>query len=61
MRHAQEILALQNELDAAGMETVRLQKLASQIQHHRNTSPLVKGNQQSMTYLIFIVQFLNVN
>lgn len=51
MRHAQEMLALQNELDAAGMEAVRLQKLASQIHHHRTASPLVKGKKTSTTYI----------
>ena len=40
VRHAQEILALQNELDAAGLEAARMQKLATQA-HNRTASPVV--------------------
>lgn len=49
MRHAQEILALQSELDAAAVEAVRLQKLALQANHHRNASPIVVGGGEAMS------------
>ena len=43
LRHAQEILELQNNLDEIGLENARLQKVISSNQSYRTTSPLVKG------------------
>jgi len=43
VRHAQELLALQNQLDLAKLEEDKLQKLVSSNSSNRNTSPLFKG------------------
>jgi hypothetical protein len=43
LRHAQEILELQNKLDEVGFESERLQKTISSYQAQRTVSPLAKG------------------
>lgn len=45
MRHAQEVLELQNKLDELGLEAARLQKIVSS--NLRTSSPLVKGISQA--------------
>ncbi|EFX90403.1 hypothetical protein DAPPUDRAFT_219999 [Daphnia pulex] len=43
LRHAQEILELQNNLDEVGLESARLQKIISSYQAQRTVSPLTKA------------------
>lgn len=59
VRHAQEILALQNQLDLAKLEEDKLQKLvSSNSSSNRNTSPLFKGKDCKLHSLF--VQYFNL-
>lgn len=44
LRHNQEILELQNNLDEIAFESARLQKVVTNYQAQRTVSPIIKGS-----------------
>ncbi|KZS15205.1 putative GRIP and coiled-coil domain-containing protein 2 [Daphnia magna] len=50
LRHNQEILKLQNNLDEIAFESARLQKVVTNYQAQRTVSPIIKGDQRRDDY-----------
>ncbi|KAI9555719.1 hypothetical protein GHT06_018234 [Daphnia sinensis] len=50
LRHSQEILEMQNNLDEIAFESARLQKIVTNYQAQRTVSPLIKGDQRRDDY-----------